>query len=176
MGFGISKRFNTDVFRVEISGPNQIYLIIINLPGFFRIGNFQQSVKNVKTIRNMVRKIISRPRNIIIAIILTNNEFNNQEITELARKINPQKIRTLGFITKPNKFEKGSESEKNYLNFIRNQNVVFKFGWYIFRNQGYRKINSENGAFFRNKMEKKNFSRNVWRGINLLNLKMAIFR
>ncbi|TLS22355.1 uncharacterized protein PpBr36_09790 [Pyricularia pennisetigena] len=176
MGLGTSKRFSTDVLRVEISGPNQAHLTMVDLPGLFRAGSSQQSVEDVKIVGNMVRKAMSRPRSIILAVVSASNEFNNQEVTELARKMDPQRVRTLGLITKPDKLEEGSESERNYLNLVRNQDVVLELGWHVLRNQGHRVMNSENGVTSRDEVERDFFSQGAWRSIDASSLGVAALR
>ncbi|KAI6365428.1 hypothetical protein MCOR25_005355 [Pyricularia grisea] len=176
MGLGTSKRFSTDVLRVEISGPDQAHLTMVDLPGLFRAGSSQQSVEDVKIVGNMVRKAMSRPRSVILAVVSASNEFNNQEVTELARKMDPQRVRTLGLITKPDKLEEGSESERNYLNLVRNQDVVLELGWHVLRNQGHREMNSDNGASSRDEVERDFFSKGAWRGIDSSSLGVAALR
>ncbi|TLD22372.1 hypothetical protein PspLS_07751 [Pyricularia sp. CBS 133598] len=176
MGLGTSKRFSTDVLRVEISGPNQAHLTMVDLPGLFRAGSSQQSVEDVKIVGDMVRKAMSRPRSVILAVVSASNEFNNQEVTELARKMDPQRVRTLGLITKPDKLEEGSESERNYLNLVRNQDVFLELGWHVLRNQGHREMNSENGASSRDEVERDFFSQGAWRGTDSSSLGVAALR
>lgn len=175
-GLGTSKRFSTDVLRVEISGPDQAHLTMVDLPGLFRAGSSQQSVEDVKTVGNMVRKAMSRPRSVILAVVSASNEFNNQEVTELARKMDPQRVRTLGLITKPDKLEEGSESERNYLNLVRNQDVVLELGWHVLRNQGHRELNSKNGVPSRDEVEREFFSQGAWRSVDSSSLGVAALR
>lgn len=50
-----SKEFSTDTLRIELSGPHQPHLTMVDLPGLFRAGNRDQSVDNAKTVRKMVK-------------------------------------------------------------------------------------------------------------------------
>nr|EAQ70968.1 hypothetical protein MGCH7_ch7g375 [Pyricularia oryzae 70-15] len=135
-----------------------------------------QSGEDAKTVANMVRKAMSRPRSVILAVVSASNEFNNQEVTELARKMDPQRVRTLGLITKPDKLEEGSESERNYLNLVRNQDVVLELGWHVLRNQGHRELNSKNGVPSRDEVEREFFSQGAWRSVDSSSLGVAALR
>jgi len=53
-------------------------------------------------------------RSIILAVISADNPFANQPVSKFARKIDPSGNRTLGLITKPDKIERGSDSERYY--------------------------------------------------------------
>jgi len=53
-------------------------------------------------------------RSIILAVISADNPFANQPVTKFARQIDPSGIRTLGLITKPDKLDRGSDSERYY--------------------------------------------------------------
>lgn len=53
-------------------------------------------------------------RSIILAVVAADNPFANQPVTRFARQIDPRGTRTLGLITKPDKIDRGSETEKYY--------------------------------------------------------------
>jgi len=53
-------------------------------------------------------------RSIILAVITADNPFANQPVTKFAREIDPSGTRTLGLITKPDKIERGSDTERYY--------------------------------------------------------------
>ncbi|KLU91178.1 hypothetical protein MAPG_09701 [Magnaporthiopsis poae ATCC 64411] len=174
MGLSDSKRFSNDVLRVEISGPDQAHVTMVDLPGIFRAGSSEQSVKDVKTVNAMVRKAMSRPRSIILAVVSASNEFNNQEVTELARKFDPTRSRTLGLITKPDKLDEGSESERNYVRLARNQDVVLELGWHVLRNRGNEK--NEDVDLTRDEVESKFFAKGAWLSVDSSHLGVSPLR
>ncbi|KAL8377889.1 hypothetical protein RB595_008531 [Gaeumannomyces hyphopodioides] len=174
MGLSDSKRFSNDVLRVEISGPDQAHVTMVDLPGIFRAGSSEQSVKDVKTVNAMVRKAMSRPRSIILAVVSASNEFNNQEVTELARKFDPTRSRTLGLITKPDKLNEGSESERNYVRLARNQDVVLELGWHVLRNRGNEK--NEDLDLTRDEVESEFFAKGAWLSVDSSHLGVSPLR
>ena len=51
-----------------------------------------------------------------------------------AREVDPQGLRTLSIITKPDQLVSGSEGEKIFLSLARNEQVEFNLGWHVVRN------------------------------------------
>ena len=65
-------------------------------------------------VEDLIRGYMKQSRSIILAVISADNAFANQPVTKFARQIDPMGTRTLGLITKPDKIDKGSDSEKYY--------------------------------------------------------------
>lgn len=76
-------------------------------------------------------------RSIILAVVSADNAFANQPVTKFAREIDPQGTRTLGLITKPDKIDHGSDSEKYYVEMAQNLNVKLTLGWHVLRNKSF---------------------------------------
>jgi hypothetical protein len=132
---GLSSVFSTDVLRVELSGPAQPHLTIVDLPGLFRAGNKAQSEKDSEVVTQMVLKYMERPRSVILAVVSAKNDFALQEVTKYARQLDPDGERTLGLITKPDTLDVGSDSEQAYFELARNRDVKFRLGWHVLRNR-----------------------------------------
>lgn len=131
MGISDFKVFSTDILRVELSGPAQPHLTMVDLPGLFRAGNRDQSSKDAKIVHKMVRGYVQNPRSIILAVVSAKNDFALQEITEMARELDPNGIRTLGLITKPDALDAGFDSEAAYVRLAQNEDVAFRLGWHV---------------------------------------------
>jgi hypothetical protein len=52
--------------------------------------------------------------------------------------VDPNGERTLGIITKPDRLEPGSGMENDFVNLARNQDIVFKLGWHVVKNRGFK--------------------------------------
>lgn len=137
MDLSETKRFSTDILRVELCGPDQPHLTMVDLPGLFSAGDKDQTNEDAKTVKNMVVRHMNRERSIILAVISAKNDFANQQVTTLTRKIDRDGSRTMGLITKPDTLHRGSESEAFYINLAKNRNVKFQLGWHILRNRDY---------------------------------------
>jgi len=115
-----------------------------------------QFKKNVKLIFSLVRFYIVNTQSIILAIVLTRNDYANQIVIKLARDVDPKDVQTLDIIIKPNTLRVGSKSEKAFLNLARNKDVVFRLDWHVLKN---RDDNSrDNSIEKRDKKEKAFFS------------------
>ncbi|KAK7524157.1 dynamin family protein [Phyllosticta citriasiana] len=159
-----TKAFSDDVLRVEISGPEQPHLTLVDLPGVIHAENKQQSSDDVELVQTLVRKYMNSSRSIILAVISAKNDYANQIVTKLAREFDPQGTRTLGIITKPDTLHAGSESEKSFINLAKNEDVVFRLGWHVLRNRDFdsRSCTIEE----RNEKEKEFFAQGAWKSLS----------
>jgi GTP-binding protein EngB required for normal cell division len=134
MGLSSGKSFSEDVLRVEFCGPAQPQLTLVDLPGLIHAETESQTADDIELVANLVKHYIENSRSIILAIISAKNDASNQIILSRARKADPQSVRTLGIITKPDTLIEDSQSEKAFLNLARNQNVKFHLGWHVVMN------------------------------------------
>ncbi|TKA65559.1 hypothetical protein B0A49_06862 [Cryomyces minteri] len=133
--------FSDDILRVEIYGPKQPQLTIVDLPGLIHSHNKQQTEHDVELVAKLVARYMENPRSIILAVVSARNDFANQIILKQARKVDPRGQRTLGIITKPDQLAKGTDNEANFLGLARNEQVEFDLGWHVVRNLDSRELN-----------------------------------
>ncbi|KAI1051708.1 hypothetical protein LB506_003159 [Fusarium annulatum] len=101
-GNSVSSAFSRDVLRVEISGPNEDHLTVIDVPGMFENETPGQTTKaDIDLVKNMVKKYINESRTIILAVVPCNGDIANQKILTYAKEADPDGKRTLGVLTKP---------------------------------------------------------------------------
>lgn len=63
MGLNAPKKvFSNDILRVEMSGPHQPHLTMVDLPGLFQAGNSAQSDDNAELVTDMVMRYAMRRR------------------------------------------------------------------------------------------------------------------
>ncbi|KAI2615065.1 P-loop containing nucleoside triphosphate hydrolase protein [Hypoxylon sp. NC1633] len=166
MGLGTDggKAFGQDILRIELSGPAQPHLTIVDLPGLFRAGNKEQSAEDAATVQKLVRSYMKNPRSIILAVVSAQSNFALQEVTQLAREIDVRGVRTLGLITKPDTLDVGSASERDYFNLAQNRDVKFRLGWHVVRNRDFKTRNATNDE--RDQAEAEFFNQGVWAGLS----------
>ncbi|KAI4182936.1 MAG: hypothetical protein L6R41_005692, partial [Letrouitia leprolyta] len=155
-----TKRFSEDVLRVELSGPRQPHLTLVDLPGLFHSGNKQQSSDEAKIVKSLVQRYMRNERSIILAVVSAKNDYANQIVTDLARQYDPRGLRTMGIITKPDTLIPGSDSETSFRNLAKNEDVVFRLGWHLLRNREFNTRDSTTEE--RDQEEKEFFSQGVW--------------
>ena len=164
MGLCDSKVFSTDILRVELCGPTQPHLTLVDLPGIFRAGNRDQSVGDAATVRKMVCGYMDRPRSIVLAVVSAKSDFALQEVTEMTRELDPKGERTLGLITKPDTLDVGSDSEMFYFNLAQNKDVVFRLGWHVLMNRSYATKDACSAK--RDEDEKTFFDTRIWNAMD----------
>ncbi|KAK3399806.1 P-loop containing nucleoside triphosphate hydrolase protein [Sordaria brevicollis] len=170
MGISTSqgKAFSNHRLRVEITGPDRPHLTIVDLPGLIHSETKNQTAADVQLIQNVVRSYMNEPRSIILAVVSAKNDFANQVVLKLARAADPHGHRTLGIITKPDALHPGSESEKQYVDLAKNQEVEFRLGWHVLRNKDSDK--EAKNVVDRDTMEQQFFSQGAWTELPLAHL------
>ncbi|WEW59424.1 hypothetical protein PRK78_004896 [Emydomyces testavorans] len=155
-----AKSISNDILRVEICGPKQSHLTLVDLPGVVHSETRQHSSSDVAMISSLVNSFMANRRSIILAVVSAKNDLANQIVTKLARNHDPKGLRTLGVITKPDMLHAGSENEQGFVSLARNQDVVFRLGWHVLRNRDYQTRNCTTEE--RDEQEKEFFSKGVW--------------
>lgn len=163
MSVPVPRMFYDDILRIELTGPDQPHLTMVDLPGLFRVGNKEQSDADVDTVRSMVQKYMARPRSIILAVVSAKNEYVLQEVTSLAKQADPRGLRTIGLITKPDTLDVGSDSEAYWVRLAQNTEVELRLGWHLLRNRNFEQRGSTSTQ--RDAIEEEFFSSGVWTGI-----------
>ncbi|UNI21474.1 hypothetical protein JDV02_007462 [Purpureocillium takamizusanense] len=165
MGLGRPKKvFSNDILRVELSGPQQPHLTMVDLPGLFQAGNSTQSDEDAELVTRMVLGYMKRPRSIILAVVSAKSDFALQAITRHARELDPTGSRTLGLITKPDTLDRGSDSEAAYVNLAQNEDVKFRLGWHLLKNRDFSMRDATTAE--RDAAEKDFFSQSPWTAID----------
>ncbi|KAI5925132.1 P-loop containing nucleoside triphosphate hydrolase protein [Camillea tinctor] len=159
-----SKIFSTDVLRIESTSPSAPNLTIVDLPGLFGASDKNQSDDDSTLVEDLVKSYMKQRRSIILAVVAGDYAFANQPVTKFARQLDPDGLRTLGLITKPDKIDRGSDLEKYYLELAQNMNVPLKLGWHVLRNRGHNTATDTSEE--RDEREADFFINSVWNVLN----------
>lgn len=160
MGLSEGKIFSNDILRIELCGPAQPHLTVVDLPGLFRAGNSEQSTNDAKIVQRLVRGYMERKRSIILAVVSAKSEIVLQDVYELALEMDPKRTRTIGLITKPDTLSEASPSEASYLKLARNEEVKLQLGWHVLKNRSYETRNATSAE--RDEDEKEFFRTSAW--------------
>ena len=129
--------FSKDVLRVEVSGPTQPHLTLVDLPGLYHASDEFQDEEGVQFVESLVLSYIRNKRSVILAVISAKSDIALQKVTAFTRKVDPQGARTMGIITKPDTLSETSDMERSFLNLARNVRVPFRLGWHVLKNRKY---------------------------------------
>jgi Dynamin family len=94
--------FSKDVLKIEICGPDEDYLTVIDVLGIFR--NLTEGVttkEDMDLVKSLVTRYIKDSRTIILAMLPSNVNIATQEVLTLATDFDKTVERTLAVLTKP---------------------------------------------------------------------------
>ncbi|KAF5536635.1 Mx2 (GTPase) [Fusarium mexicanum] len=155
--------FYEDTLRVELSGPEQPHLTMVDLPGLFRGVNKNQSAADISIVHDMVERYMARERSIILTVVSAKYEYVLQEVTRMAKKADPEGLRTMGLITKPDTLDAGSQSEHYFVRLAQNIEEELNLGWHVLKNRSYDERDATLAE--RNKKETEFLSQGLWSSI-----------
>ena len=152
----VSNTFSGDVLRLEISGPDQVHLSVIDVPGIFKNRSAGETTKaDIQLVRDMVLGYMQNPRSVMLTVIPANVDIATQEILEMASEVDPDGIRTIGVLTKPDLVDKGSEHR--VMDLLAGKKHSLNLGWHLVRNLGQAEM--EDPAFDRSTLERNFFAK-----------------
>jgi Dynamin central region/Dynamin family len=129
------RTFSEDVLRLELVGPTQEHFSVIDVPGIFKRKEAGVTTKeDMALVDRMVREYMTNPRSVILAVVPCNGDVAMQEILERAEEVDPEGIRTLGVLTKPDLVDRGAEAA--IVDMIEGNRQRLLLGWHILRNPG----------------------------------------
>lgn len=131
----VMKTFSEDVLRIEIRGPEQQHLSVIDVPGIFKKTTAGKPTKSdIELVRSMVARYMQNPRAAILAVIPANVDIATQEILEMAEEHDKDGQRTLGALTKLDLVDRGAE--QNVMDLVEGKSHKLNLGWCVVRNLG----------------------------------------
>jgi GTPase SAR1 family protein len=139
---GQARAFSRDVLSIEIEGPLQPQLTLVDIPGLIQTSTKGVSDADVDLVAEITDAYISQHRTICLAVVSATNDAANQPILRRVRQYDPEGERTLGIITKPDRLPAGSGMESKFLELARNEDVHFKLGWHVLKNRAWEEGDS----------------------------------
>ena len=125
--------FSGDALRLEIAGPKEDHLSVINVPGIFKRTTSGVTTKSdMEMVERIVHGYMKNPRSVMLNVVSANVDIATQDILEKAEEVDHECIRTLGVLTKPDLVDKGAE--KNVIDLVEGRKHQLKLGWHVLRN------------------------------------------
>jgi GTP-binding protein EngB required for normal cell division len=153
-----------DILRIELTGPDQPHLTMVDLPGLYEVENRNQSSTDVNIVHDMVERYMSRPRSIILTVVSAKSEYVLQKVTRMAKNADPRGLRTMGLITKPDTLDVGSQSENYFVRLAQNLEAELRLGWHVLKNRNFEERDVTSAQ--RDDIEKEFFSQGLWNSID----------
>ena len=155
-----ARRFSDDILRFEVTGPSQPSLTLVDLPGLFQVESIYQTKEDIASVRELVLRYMRNKRSVILAVVSAKSEFVLQSVTGISGNVDPKGLRTLGVITKPDKLDVGSDSEKIFVELAENKLKFLHRGWHILVNRDHSTRTHSQAE--RDNFEKSFLSGGVW--------------
>jgi len=152
-----------DVLRVEVSGPDQSHLTVVDLPGLIQTSKMHQSKDDVDAIAAIAHRYMKSSRTIILAVVSAANDYANQGVLEKARAVDPKGVRTIGIITKPDKAEPDTVDEFIQLALNKDTGLRLALGWHVLRNRSPDEMGLSKEEIKRTELEF--FARSKWNSL-----------
>lgn len=150
--------FSNSVLRLEICGPQENHLSVIDVPGIFKNTTSGRTTKNdILRVRNMVLRYMKNRRSVMLTVVPANVDIATQEIIEMAKELDPEGERTLRILTKPDLVDKGAENR--VIDLIEGQ-ANSHLGWVLVRNLGQQELVDGNND--RDSMEELFYQKEPW--------------
>jgi GTP-binding protein EngB required for normal cell division len=147
--------FWKDWLQIEIIGPSQPHLTLVDLPGIIQYDS--DDPENAQKITGLLSTYVENPRTTVLAIIDALNNYQNQGIlniiTETARD------RTLGVITKTDRLSE-TDDIQNVISLAKNESVTLRLGWHVLRNLSHQ--DQDRSPARRDELERQFFARRDW--------------
>ncbi|KAJ5220002.1 hypothetical protein N7468_009206 [Penicillium chermesinum] len=154
--------FSNSVLKLEIAGPNENHLSVIDVPGIFRTPTpGRTTIADRDMVYNMVVQYMRNPRSIILAVVPANVDTATQEIIHLARIEDPLEERTLKILTKPDLVDAGTMNR--VIDMIEEGNRHGELGWIVVRNAGQAQL--EEPGYDRDLEERMFFQSSPWNSL-----------
>ncbi|OAP61908.1 hypothetical protein AYL99_04111 [Fonsecaea erecta] len=152
--------FSKDVLRVEVSGPKQPHLTLVDLPGLYHAPDESQTAKRVHFVESLVLSYIQKERSVILAVISAKSEIPLQKVTAFTREVDPLGNRTMGIITKPDTLPEDSDMERSFYDLAMNTRLRFRLGWHVLKNREHKEQHFSLQQ--RDESEAKFLSKGIW--------------
>ncbi|CAK1363890.1 unnamed protein product [Cercospora beticola] len=121
--------------RIELSGPQQPHLTLIDMPGLMLNATSGFTESDIESVRTVMKEYMRQPKSIILALMPASDDLADHEVLQFAAEADPEGVRTLGILTKPDRIE-DDESRAVRIKVVQNEEIPLKLGWHVLRNLG----------------------------------------
>lgn len=124
----------SDVVHVHVYSPSCHDLTLIDLPGIVRSHGIDEAPTLMEDIEHLMDTYLHNTRCIILAVIPANVDFHNSQILQKAQAVDPETLRTIPVITKPDLVDDGAESD--VVDLLLGKKINFHLGFHICKGRG----------------------------------------
>ncbi|KAG5183739.1 P-loop containing nucleoside triphosphate hydrolase protein [Tribonema minus] len=130
--------FSAESIVIQLAAPNIPNLTVIDLPGIVRTTTAGQSRSVMQQVDGLLRSYMKQPRTIMLVLVPSNQDVATVGGLELAAEHDPEGVRTMGVLTKPDLINPGAEREAVAV--LLNETKPLKLGYVMVKNRSHRDI------------------------------------
>ena len=134
---GQSKKVSPDPIRLAIYSPNVVDLSLVDLPGVTKVPVADQPVDIEQQLRSMVLSYIEPEEALILAVSAATADIATSDAIQLAKRVDPDGIRTMGVVTKLDLMDAGTDA----VDVLRGNVIPLKRGFVGVVNRSQQDIN-----------------------------------
>ncbi|KAJ5372540.1 hypothetical protein N7517_004546, partial [Penicillium concentricum] len=163
LGPTIQDGLTDDIIKVEVSGPEQPDLTLIDMPGrYFTGGTSDGSLANDPG-RLHMEKYMLNARSIILPVVSAKIDICVQKIFDFADKYDKERKRIMGIVTHLDTLEASSDEEKLWLKGIKETTSELPMGLHLVCTRSYETRDVPDDE--RDQMETEFFARGDWKTV-----------
>ncbi|CAD8057356.1 unnamed protein product [Paramecium primaurelia] len=140
---------------LAVQGPNCPDLTLVDLPGITRIPISGQPSNIEEITTNMAKRYCEDKLAIILCVVAANADMTTSDALLLAKKLDPDGIRTIGVLTKIDIMDQGTNAFK----MLKGEEVPLKYGYVGVKLRSQQEIN-DNIPIIQAVLREKNFFAN----------------
>lgn len=107
---GKNKSLSPTALIMKVFSYDVVDLTLIDLPGLTKVPVGDQPADIEKLVRAMIHSYIEKPNTIILAVHPANTDLATSDSLQMARRVDPHGVRTLGVITKLDLMDAGTNA------------------------------------------------------------------
>eukprot|EP00177_Eucheuma_denticulatum_P006498 GFKZ01011831.1.p1 GENE.GFKZ01011831.1~~GFKZ01011831.1.p1 ORF type:complete len:738 (-),score=90.86 GFKZ01011831.1:1065-3278(-) len=107
---GKNKRLTPTALIMKVFSTDVVDLTLIDLPGLTKVPVGDQPPDIEKLVRAMIHSYIEKDNTIILAVHPANTDLATSDALQMARRVDPHGLRTLGVITKLDLMDEGTNA------------------------------------------------------------------
>uniref|UniRef100_A0A8C1XQZ2 Uncharacterized protein n=1 Tax=Cyprinus carpio TaxID=7962 RepID=A0A8C1XQZ2_CYPCA len=130
-----------ELITLEVMSPDVCDLTLIDLPGIARVPVEGQPEDIGKQIKRLIMKYIKKHETINLVVVPCNTDIATTEALKMAQEVDPEGIRTLAILTKPDLIDKGTE--ESILAVVHNKVIPLRKGYIMVKCRGQLQIDDK---------------------------------
>ena len=107
---GKSKNISAEPIRLAIYSPHVVDLSLVDLPGMTKVPIADQPADIERQLRDMALTYIEPANALILAVSAANSDLATSDAIQLARRVDPDGLRTIGVLTKLDLMDAGTDA------------------------------------------------------------------